>query len=314
MARRSIPWVLWARRAVQTASVLLFTWLFLRTVYRPEASVGWFDQVYFDIDPLLLVSVWAAGGTIVVTMLLSLLLLLLTFVFGRWFCGWVCPLGAVHNFFSSLRALRNKEKLQLDRYSPRQNIKYYVLIAVLVCAVLGVNLAGWLDPASVLYRSMAVAVYPAVNDGLESSFEWLYVHDAGVGELRLSAVTEPVYSWFRYHFLSLGQPRYLWGTLIGVLFAVTLVLNLYRQRFWCRYICPLGALLAVVGRTPAVRLRITRESCNDCQACVMDCQGGADPETEKGWRAAECFYCWNCYYKCKPKGLSFRLERGGKDS
>jgi len=74
------------------------------------------------------------------------------------------------------------------------------------------------------------------------------------------------------------------------LFAI-LLLNLYRARFWCRYICPLGALLGVAAKNPIVRLQRNDEICNNCRLCVTDCQGGANPDIAEGWKPSECFYC-----------------------
>jgi ferredoxin len=233
-------------------------------------------------------------------MLLSLLTLGVTFVFGRWFCGWVCPLGTVHNFFTSLRGARLKEKLEAGEYSSWHKAKYYVLAALLGGALVGVNLAGWLDPFSFFFRSLGTAVYPAVNDAIVRFFGWIYDANPGIGPVRVTAASEPVYEFLHGHFLAALQPHYFGNLLIGFLFVAAVALNFLRARFWCRYVCPLGALLGVVGRTPVVRLSRAAEACNDCRLCLADCQGGANPHAG-GWKAAECFYCFNCKSEC-PQG------------
>jgi polyferredoxin len=303
------PLIVWLRRASQGAFLLLYLYLFVETVFHAGNSGAVAGGFFFDIDPLLTLSVWLSGHPVTAAMGWSVLTLVLTVILGRWFCGWVCPLGTVHTLFSALRRLRNKEKLQIDAYSRWQQLKYYVLIAVLIGALSGTNLVGWLDPISFLTRSMTSAVYPALNAGTQHIFEWIYQHDVGIGNWHLAALTEPVYRGLRYYVLSVGQPKYLGAILVGSLFGLVVALNLYRLRFWCRYVCPLGALLGCAGRTPLIRMWVKQESCTNCRACVIDCHGACDPESEKTWRAAECYYCMNCIPRCRPGVISVGADK-----
>jgi polyferredoxin len=308
MAKYRTSWVVWLRRFIQASFLVLFFYLFLQTAYHPINKTGGHVTFFFEIDPLVLIAVWIASHSVVSALLLSLVTLGVTVFFGRWFCGWVCPLGTLHNLASSLRSGKIKEKSDQGGYTPWQRSKYYVLVFFLGGVLTGANMAGWLDPFSVLYRSMATAVYPAIDYGTEKIFGWAYRTDPGVGGLRLTVVTEPVYEVLRRYFLAVNQPHYFWSLMIGLLFGVALALNFLRARFWCRYVCPLGALLGVAGKNPIVRLATDPAACNDCGLCLVDCQGGADPQGKKPWRAAECFYCWNCHSNCPSGAISFRFD------
>lgn len=308
MTKKKISWLVWLRRLTQTAFLLLFVYLFLQTVYHPINKTGGRVTLFFELDPLVLLTVLLATRTIVTVLLLSLVTLGVTMLFGRWFCGWVCPLGAVHNFFTSLRGGRLKEKLEAGGYCRWQKAKYYLLVFFLVGSIAGFNLAGWLDPFSFFFRSMTMAVYPAVQSGIQGWFGWLYNVDPGVGKLRVTAVSEPAYEFLRRYFLAVEQPHYYGALLIGVLFFVVAALNFYRARFWCRYLCPLGALLGFVGKNPLLRLVRKTDLCNDCRLCLPDCQGGAEPQTQNGWKPSECFFCWNCESKCPTDAISFDLQ------
>jgi polyferredoxin len=308
MAKKKTSWTVWLRRLIQTAFLLLFFYLFLQTAYHPINKTGRWVTLFFELDPLVLLTVLLAARTFVVALLLSLVTLGLTLLFGRWFCGWVCPLGALHNFFTSLRGGRLKENMEAGGYSRWQKAKYYLLVFFLGSALVGFNLAGWLDPFSFLYRSMAVSVYPAIQSGIQGLFGWIYQTNPGMGRLRLTDVSEPVYEVLRRYFLAVEQPHYYWGLLIGVLFFAAVGLNFYRARFWCRYLCPLGALLGVVGKNPVLRLVKNNDQCNDCRLCLPNCQGAADPQSHGGWKPSECFFCWNCESKCPTDAISFRFE------
>lgn len=197
-----------------------------------------------------------------------------------------------------MRKMRKKQKILTGGYSAWQKAKYHVLIIVLVATVLGANLAGWLDPFSFFYRSMTMAVFPAINAGVQPFFDFIYKVNPGFGKVRLTAVSEPIYRWLRYYLLAIGQPRYFWSMLFGSLFGIVIALNFYRARFWCKYICPLGGMLGLVGKNPVIRLKTNPDQCNNCRLCRVDCQGGANPNSPGNWKPSECMFCWNCQSGC----------------
>jgi polyferredoxin len=307
-------WIVWLRRGIQAFFLVLFFVLFLQTTYYPIDRVGGPVTFFFELDPLVLVVTWLAAEGFPRALLLSFVVLAVTLFLGRWFCGWVCPFGAFHNIFTSLRGGAAKARLQKGGYRPAQKWKYYLLTAFLVGAMAGVNLVGWLDPFSFFYRSLGTAVYPAINAGIQQLFTWLYMNEPGVAGLKVTTVSEPLYQFFREYFLAVDQPQYAWGVAIGLIFVGIVALNFYRARFWCRYICPLGAMLGIVGKNPLLRLKRNEEACNDCRLCVADCPGGADPNSTESWRPSECFFCWNCESNCPQSAISFGLETRGKEA
>ena len=313
MPRNKTTWPVWLRRASQGVFLILFFYLFLETVYHPVNRSGRGVDLFFQIDPLVLLSSWLASHQLSAALLLSLITAGVTLLAGRWFCGWICPFGTLHNLFAGLRAARAKEKIESGGYSRWQRSKYYVLAGLVVACALGLNLTGWLDPFSFLYRSLATAVFPMVNDAVVSVFGWIYQADPGAGSFKVTTVSEPIYEVLRRHFLATSQPHFYGNFLIAFLFFTILLLNLYRSRFWCRYVCPLGALLGVIGKNPLVRIQQAPDICNNCKACVADCQGGANPDVVGGWKPSECFYCWNCQSACPHHAIGFTVHvPGGK--
>jgi polyferredoxin len=293
--------VVWLRRGVQSAFLLLFFYLFLDTKDHPINTVNEAARMFLQLDPLAALTTFLASHELEGEMLLALVTLGVTLLFGRWFCGWVCPFGALHNFFTSLRRTPAKAKLDTGGYTRWQKAKYYILAVFLGGALLGANVAGWLDPIPFFVRSLGTSIYPAINDGIVRVFTWIYDVNPGIGPVRLTVVTEPIYDVLRKHFLVLHQPHYFGNVLIGSLFLAVVALNFFRARFWCRYICPLGALLGVVGKSPLVRFKRVSESCNNCRLCVAECQGGAAPNAD--WKPSECFYCFNCQSNCPSHAI-----------
>ncbi len=303
--KKRTSWVVWLRRAIQTFFLLLFFYLFLETTYHPFNEVGGPVEIFFQIDPLVLVGTFLANYAVPIVLLFSLITLGVTVIFGRWFCGWVCPFGILHNLFTSMRRRKMKVLMEQGTYTNGQKVKYYILVGVLVCALFGVNAVGWMDPFSFFYRSLATSIYPAINWGLETGFTWIYQNDPHIGSLHATSLSEPVYEKLRASFLANKQPVFFGGVLIGLLFILVVGLNFFKGRFWCRYLCPLGALLGVAGKNPLFRLSKNADQCHNCRVCLADCQGGAQPQTLNEWKPSECFYCWNCRDACATDAISF---------
>jgi hypothetical protein len=217
-------WVVWLRRGIQTAMLLLFVYLFIQTTFHPINTTGGWVTLFFELDPLILGAVWIATRVVVPALLLSLITLAITVLFGRWFCGWICPFGVLHNICTSLRGGKLKAKLDVGGYSRAQRFKYLALAVLLVGALWGVNLTGWLDPFSFFYRSLATAVFPVFQTGGQGLRVWLYQANLGVGPVRTAAVSDLLHRYI----LAPDQPHYFWGIGIGALFVLVVALNFYR--------------------------------------------------------------------------------------
>lgn len=305
--KRTSP-IVWLRRGVQAFFLFLFFYLFLKTAFYPPNNTGGPVTFFFNLDPLVLVATWLATYAVPAALLLSLITVVVTLVFGRWFCGWVCPFGVLHNLFTSMRPRKLRDRIATAIYTPQQKIKYYILIFCICASLVGFNAIGWLDPFSFLFRSLSVAVYPAISNTFGETMGWLYSTNPGIGGFKFVDVIEPVYDFCRENIFPVQQPFFMGSFLIGVLFVVILLLNLFKARFWCRYLCPLGALLGVIGKNPLYRLVKNPDTCNQCRLCIDSCQGGAEPHRLTEWKPSECFYCWNCESACPHDSISFQFE------
>ena len=290
----------------------VFLWLLLRTEFQgslrnsaSEIRLPYPVGLFFQLDPLVGLSNALAGHSLYRGLLWCLLILIPTMFIGRFFCGWICPLGTIHHFFGSLKAerKRGKQLLESNRYKRWQTTKYYILAAVLVAALLGTGVVGWLDPFSFLVRSMGLSVLPATNYALQSGLATLehsrfaFVQAiGGVLHFVLGAVL-----------LNFKQPFFRQGVWLGLIFLFIVLLNFRITRFWCRALCPLGALLGIVSRWSVLGLVKNPEHCNDCNRCVLWCQGGDDPIGGVPWHQPECHLCLNCVDECPERGLQFKF-------
>ncbi len=93
----------------------------------------------------------------------------------------------------------------------------------------------------------------------------------------------------------------------GLFILVLLCLNFIKTRFWCRYVCGLGALYGLVGQYSIMRIK-QNEKCTNCKMCTKFCQGACNPDIKDDFKSAECIYCFNCLDKCKFDALEVSFE------
>ena len=283
------------RRITQGLFLLLFLFLFIQTESKGNDELGYPVRLFLDFDPLISISTMLAAHALPVAFLLSLITVVATVLFGRVFCGWVCPLGTLNNMVGSLRK-RKPESMPVKWY----RWKYFILVFLLVSSVFTLQFVGVMDPLSLLIRSFSVSVYPLFNYAVRAYFDVVYA----VNPLGIALLTEPVYDVLKSTVLSFGQSFYVQGVFIGLLFLVILGLSLLEKRFWCKHLCPLGALLGVLSRR-AVLSRSVSEGCTSCGACASVCQGNAQPDSKEHWRISECLMCWNCDDICPENAVRF---------
>jgi len=264
-------------------------------------------RLFFEWDPLVAISNALATHALYRGLLWSLVILLPTLFLGRFFCGWICPMGTLQHFVANMpsEAKRGKQRIDSNRYKRWQTVKYAVLLAGLVAACFGSMAIGWLDPFSLLVRSFGLAILPAFNFAVRAILAPLEnSHIAAIKSI--GGVTHAA---LQFLVLDFRQAHFAQGLVLGILFIAILAASLRITRLWCRSICPLGALLGAVSRWSILGLKKDASSCDKCNRCLMHCQGGDDPIGGAPWRKAECLMCMNCVGSCPHDSLAFRFFR-----
>jgi MauM/NapG family ferredoxin protein len=280
----------------QSAFFSLFLYLLLGTHSSGNDSISAVER-FFHFDPFLGLVTFIASRAFFAVFLFSLITIAITAIFGRYVCGWVCPLGSLLHFFSYLlgKMERKKPKPENDRSLAW---KYFILLFTLVASVFSLDIAGFLDPLSLLYRSFATAVLPAASLGL----------GAGAGFLQKSGLSNAGGRASLFFQDLVINTTFRQGLLIGLIFLGIILLNRVRPRFWCRYLCPAGALFGLLARWNLVKLKIDENKCNDCRLCSLRCPAQASPYPNERWNRAECFYCYSCASGCPHGAIAYPLS------
>jgi polyferredoxin len=282
------------RQGVQILALLLFLFLiFYANAQRPGPF--WAD-LFSRLDPLLMIAASVAGRLLVSGLLLAGIILLLTLIFGRVWCGWLCPLGTILEWLGPRRSSR--------RPPPEswRAIKYLLLFAILFAALLGNQTLVVLDPITIFNRTLTTAVWPAVRYSVVAVEGFLYQFPILWGPLDAvhANLIQPLF---------LGvQPLFATAALVALLFAGLVALNWWAPRFWCRYLCPLGGLLGLVSKLSLLRREVD-DDCVQCARCGRECPTGTiDPADNYRSDPAECIVCYDCLVDCPQASLGFRWQ------
>jgi polyferredoxin len=333
-----------ARRFAQGFFLLLFFWFCWVTTLgeRWWELSGWPVNWLLQLDPLAGLATVLAARTLYAGLLWGAATLVLTLVLGRFFCGWICPYGALQQAagYLSARGRKLSAKIRANRYRRAQGLKYGILAFLLAAAgadlvahllrlagaaplaFLGLAAAaaalGWIAlrtrfvghrwtaalGAALAAGVFAAALFPAAGP-------WLHAASVQTGlldpiPLAHRAVNLTIIPLFQGDLAgAAAETRHYPGAwLIGSLFWGGLIGALWIPRFYCRFVCPLGALFGVVGRLAPLRIGKKETRCRSCLRCESHCEGGCTPSATI--RTAECVLCMNCMDRCSTGNIGYR--------
>jgi len=280
------------RRVVQAACLVTFLVLFFYVCWpytaRPAESVGDWPSHYADelvrkeqlaaelfliIDPLVSFSTALASRSWVWSLTSAGAILLACVFVPRGFCGYLCPLGTTIDLFDWAIGKR-VQRFRIASDGWWVHIKYYVLLGILVAAAGGVLISGVFAAIPVITRGLLFALSP-LQTGVQRGWHLVPPFNAG-------------------HVVSL------------VLFAAVLGMGLLKPRFWCRYVCPSGAVFSL-GNLFRVTERKVESSCIHCNKCIEICPFDAI-KLDFTTRTTDCTLCQTCGGVCPTEAIKF-VER-----
>jgi len=284
-----------ARRITQAVALLGAVILVVLTARDAAASVT--ANHLMRLDPLAALAAMLSSRRWLIRFVPAIALLAATLLLGRFWCGWLCPLGTLIDWISPQH---DSERVIDDRW--RRLPK--VILALLLFAALWGNLTLLiLDPLTIFVRSITTLLLPVVHWVLQGLLSALY----GVAFLEgpLYALDTALHGTL----LSYKQPAYQGLALLSAALAGILALNWIKRRFWCRYLCPLGGLLGLVARL-GWRRRAVSDACIACGRCARDCRMGTI-ENADGYRSdpSECILCLDCSADCPAEAIHYRGQR-----
>ena len=190
-------------------------------------------------------------------------------IFGRAICGFLCPFGLIQEIIHKIPG----KKIRL--WKPLRYIKYAVLLVfVLILPVADTNYAGSGDPAFCKYICPAGSLEAALpliatNPELKSTLGGLFV-------LKISVLI------------------------------VVLLLCVFIHRFFCKTLCPLGAIYAMLNKVSLMHVSVDKGKCVSCGKCGSECPMDVNPVKEA--RSGECIMCGKCADICPVGAIAICIS------
>lgn len=207
---------------------------------------------------------WLAGSANVGkifsgTMVLFFLTVIFAFIFGRSFCGNICPFGALQDFVGFLFPRKFKAPQNIDR--PLRYLKYLILVVSIVMAWVTASL--WISPFD------PWAAFAHIYAGSEIFEEF------------------PV------------------GTAVLI---VTIVASFFISRFFCKYLCPAGAMYGILAKVSPLRVERDTKTCINCGKCTKVCPVDIEVHKCEKVTSAECITCGMCVNVCPEPGKMISMK------
>jgi polyferredoxin len=293
-------WADW-RKLRQVVQCLFFAvFIFLLFAGLQRQTVFPLADFFFRIDPLSALTAMLASRAWIPRLEWALVIVGLTILLGRVWCGWVCPFGTLLEWITFRKA-----RQRVKAISPRwRTIKYVLLVVILVEALFGNLTLLIFDPLALFTRFMTSAIIPGLNILVSAAESTLYSFAF------LRPAISGLETLVRGPILPVVQPVYGSSYLVASLCFGILALNMLADRFWCRYLCPLGALLGWLSKVSILRPLIG-PACTGCTRCALLCKPGAIktiPSTSRSAREvevvpSECTVCLDCTANCDKDSL-----------
>ena len=202
-------------------------------------------------------------------------ILLSAALFGRWYCAALCPLGTLQDLAARLGGRKNRYR------HPATTARILAFVGVAAIVLVGSPAAAsWLDPWSLFGRFVAYDLRPIALVAARADVPGFDPWVAAAAGAAMSAV---------------------------------LVLALFRGRWFCGTLCPVGGLLGLLSRAAPFRLRIDTATCNSCGACAAVCPASCADSVAQRVDDSRCLYCMACVAACPTGAVHYgRARRGGR--
>ena len=221
--------------------------------------------------PIGAMQLFIAGAKHSISLFVAGFLLTTGLLFGRFICGYVCPMGLVQDLIYKIKIPKLRLRLRFVRYA-----KYAVLavFVVILPYVVRHELSGLGSPWFCEYICPSGTVFAAVpllaaNDFLRGMIGTQFFIKAAVA-------------------------------------AGLVITSLFVYRFFCRVLCPLGAVYALFNKFAVFRMHCNAEKCVSCGRCSQACHTELDPAKKPN--SPECVRCGKCIKSCDAGALGYRKK------
>ena len=220
-----------------------------------------------------------------------LLFVVLGFLFARFMCGWMCPLGATQDFLGWIRKKAGLSYIELPRtfLNAFEKFKYFWLAFLFIMAI------------AIIIPSLGLIPFQKDLN--------LITCNTCPGRIVFPLITNDSPGWFLFI-----NPINIVLSVVAIIFLIIFVLSFFGKRMWCR-ICPTGALLSLFNKGCSITKEKNPEKCTKCgvceRVCPLDNKKVFEEKNKKIVNSYNCINCFRCVDKC-PEPDCLKVKFLGK--
>lgn len=218
--------------------------------------------------------------------LAAVAILVATLLFGRIYCSVVCPLGILQDIAIFLR--RKIFPFGRDAF-PRVRMVVRLAIAIVFFAggFLGLHFT-WLEPYAIYGRMATGLAAPLVRLGNNHLAAWAERHGS-----------------YAFHVVEVVAPPLCLVILSAALLVLILALAVWKGRFWCNTVCPVGTVLGCLSKVSLLKPKIDLAKCVKCGMCERACKAQSIDIGSGTIDRTTCVACFSCGAVCKKGALTW---------
>ncbi len=254
-------------------------------------------NIFLRLSPLSAIGAMVAAKEFIIQYWPAIILLIASVFLGRFFCGWMCPLGTTLDVTDKLLKAQRK-RISYKIYDGKR-LKYYFLAFLLLSLFVGYQMVGWFDPLSIATNAYTIVIHPYFVFLINSFFDYLR------NFYLINLVSDSIHGFFKEILFALHAPFFRGHFIFLILFTVIVSFGLFYKRYWCRNLCPLGALFSLLSDWSLFKRVVGENICEGCDRCNVECKMGAIDETGGKTQEGECILCMKCQDICPTGAVWF---------
>ena len=231
--------------------------------------------------------------------------LIIVLTFGRSLCGWACPFGLIQDFITRIRTFLGIASKEFSQ-STHENlslIRFALLgLFILLSVSIGISAIGDATAGQVLQGYLPDGIFQtAPYCAICPTPSLFYI-------LKVVTFQAP---------LDINNPVHI---IMWLMIGIFIVGSFLQPRFFCRYICPTGAMSSPFNKVSLLHLHKDVDKCTKCNVCYTNCpmriREVLDEDKKERLGDVDCIFCGECVEKCPDRALTikfgpFTVYKGG---
>ena len=264
-------------------------------------------------------------------------ILITSFLFQRGFCSWICPVGTISEwawrFGDWIKSKFNKGvKYWIEAFPVKLTCGLSLISTPIVALMLldMISFDSFKSPnmkfifplmiaAIIIPFALPRKIWPfRVEDSIARAWKYTLLAFFAVNIVIKMPAEQIGLIFAKAPYMKVADVMMMkfflnLSMLAIIILSVMFIFSIFNKNYWCRYFCPYGALVGILGWASALRIVRNKKTCIDCSKCTIACPVYIKVEEKNVVYSVECLGCYDCVSSCPVNGaLDMKLVGFGK--